>query len=142
MSNKLYRIPLEKLVLDNSLKVRAINEDHIERLSNSDPSLWPVLKVVPEDGGNKYYVVSGWHRVNAAREMGLNALDCELVEYIDDDNAKLLAYESNGSHGLPLTVTERKKYASLLREQYPYMQVKDIAKKVNLAPSTVSEHLR
>lgn len=136
-------IDLDKLILDDRYRVRGVNENNLTSLINSDPDDWPSLKVKPQKDhmgrftGN-YIVLGGNHRVQAAYELQLDSLPCEIQDsWLTDEQALLLAYEDNADHGAPLTTHEKREYARLLKQHYPMLSYREIARRVHLDDHTV-----
>lgn len=144
MANVIHNIPVKNLILDKSLQTRPVHQEHIERLTNSEVAEWPSLKVVRQTNGNeidtgKYYIISGQHRYHAAKIMDLATLPCEVLEsYAGDDELKMIGFEENLKHGLPLTSGERKGYARLLNAAYPNLSDREIGRRAHLDGHTVA----
>lgn len=131
-------IPINKLLLDPTLQVRPVNQEHLERLINSDVSAWPPLKVVAEEGTDRCFIISGQHRYLAAKQKELHSLECELVEDCEsDDQLRLVGYEENMRHGLPLSMHERKEYAKLLKKTSPDLSNREVARRAGIDEKTV-----
>ena len=134
-------IPIAKLKINESLVVREIDKEHIDRLANSDSSQWPPLKVIEQENGN-YLVLGGIHRLLASETMGLDIVECELLqEPMTENQMRLVAYADNIAHGKPLSIKERKTYAQLLHKEDMSLSLRAIGRMTNLDHHTVSSLL-
>lgn len=92
------KLPITNIRLDPGLQPRneliadAIQQ-YAEDMRNGD--IFPPVKVISVHGTN--YLVSGWHRVLAAKRADIDAVDCEIVPGSYED-ALWLAAESNKEH--------------------------------------------
>jgi ParB-like chromosome segregation protein Spo0J len=112
------------------------DERHVRQLMVSDFEAWPSLLVKPNDVGG-YDIVSGFHRFEAAKRLGLKELRC-----VVDPNADYPeAFAANMEHGLPLTTEDRKDYARWLREHQPELSEVQISKRTGLSRNTVRKAL-
>jgi ParB-like chromosome segregation protein Spo0J len=93
---------------------------------------WPPLLVNRSD----LTVIDGWHRLAAATQLGLDTI---AVEFFDGNETDGLveALRRNASHGLPLTLSERKSAAGQLLATRPEWSDRGIGKLCGLAAGTV-----
>jgi ParB-like chromosome segregation protein Spo0J len=93
---------------------------------------WPPVLVNRSD----LTVIDGWHRLAAATEL---ALDTIAVEFFDGSETDGLveALRRNASHGLPLTLSERKSAARRLLMMRPEWSDRGVGKLCGLAAGTV-----
>ncbi|MFI7004459.1 hypothetical protein [Nocardia sp. NPDC050175] len=86
-------------------------------------------------------VIDGAHRLQAAREQGRATI---AVKYFDgtDDDAFALAVQVNVSHGLPLSLAERKAAARRLVASHPLWSDRLIASVIGLSHKTVGVERR
>jgi hypothetical protein len=107
-------------------------ESHVRLLMESDPNDWPEILVSP-DGSGRYVVIDGFHRYEAASRLGTPLLRCRVVVgagYPD-------AVAANVSHGLPLSMADRKDAARWYAAQYPNLSYREIGRRVGLSDKTV-----
>lgn len=138
MSTTATAIPLARIYTDDNDQPRGegVDDTHVALLVASDPDGWPPILVTPsEDGedGPDYFVVDGWHRLAAARVLGLPALPC----IINPDAGYPEAVAANLKHGLPLSVASRKRYARRLRDDEPELSLREIGRRCGLSHITV-----
>jgi ParB-like chromosome segregation protein Spo0J len=108
-----------------------LDRQHVLRLVETSDQ-WPPLLVNRSD----LTVIDGWHRLAAATEL---ALDTIAVEFFDGSETDGLveALRRNASHGLPLTLNERKSAARQLLMTRPEWSDRGIGKLCGLAAGTV-----
>src|SRR5438105_6640670 len=129
-------IPVNELVLIPELSPRArLCEETIIRYMDSFGSLPPVRVQV----GTKI-VVDGYHRVEAAVRLGIEAIPAT-EEPIADDDLRLVAGLSNAAHGQPLTRGERNRLAVALVRQYGKLR-EEAAGLLGVSPGAVTLALR
>lgn len=106
------RIPMDKIILDEGYqpRLKGLEEKHVQLLLHSEPGTWPPLVVAPEEDG--YTIIDGFHRYEVAKRLGLKDLPC----HVKPSAGYPEAFEANASHGLPLSVEDRKAYARWLYE--------------------------
>ncbi len=131
-------IDLHRLRADERYQPRlnGLNGRHLALLLASDPAAWPPLVVSPHrDGG--YRVVVGFHRFEAARRLGLDRIGCVVVEGAGYREA----FEANLSHGLPLSIEDRKEYARWLHHDGvtsgQSVSYREIGRRTGLSDKTV-----
>lgn len=113
-----------------------LDHEHLERLRASDPAAWPPLVVSPTAAGT-YDVIDGFHRLQVARERGLTTLRCQVVDgagYPD-------AVRANLTHGLPLSLADRKAFACLLHAEEPTLSLRELGRQSGLSDKTVKAAL-
>ncbi len=135
--NQTLDLPLDALAPDEGYQPReGLDPDHLERLRCSDIADWPPLLVSPvSDEAPGYFIIDGFHRYQVAKERQLQTIRCTILP----DAGYEEAFAANLKHGLPLSMQDRKAYASFLHEHYPEMSTREIARKAGLSQSTVSQ---
>jgi ParB-like chromosome segregation protein Spo0J len=129
-------LSLNDLVLINELNPRErLNEETIIRYMECFESLPPVRV---QRGTN--VVVDGFHRVEAAIRLGLEAVPIQ-EEPIPDDELRMVAGLANVQHGQPLTRAERNKLAVALVRNYGKLR-EEAAELLGMSPSGVTLALR
>lgn len=131
-------IPLSHIEANEYWQPRygGLNLKHVSLLAESDPAMWPpiVVTVAPE---GPYEVIDGFHRLEAARSLGLESIRC----VIDTDAGYPEAVAANITHGLPLSSADRKIAARWWHDQQPELSYRDIARRVGLSDKTVKSAL-
>jgi len=110
---------------------RATDEEHIRRLAETDSPLPPILV-----HRSTMQVIDGRHRLRAALLRGRDTID---VVFFDGsaERAFIRAVEENITHGLPLSLTERKAAATRIMAMRPEVSDRMIATYTGLAAGTV-----
>ncbi len=125
-------IRLDDLTLADSLRAGGLNRRHVEGLAEVERD-WPAILV----WGPENAVIDGYHRVAAARSLGMKAIRVERFTGTAEQ-AFIEAVQRNVKHGLPLTVRDRVHAARRVLEHQPRWSDRRIAALCGLAPSTVS----
>lgn len=123
-------VPVDSLVAADSPRLGGLNQDHVEVLAQRD--IEPVL--VHRD---TMRVVDGMHRLQAARLRGEEVIP---VRYLDGPAGEVFIHSvaANVSHGLPLTLKDRKGAAGRILASHPDLSDRAIARIAGLSPKTVS----
>ncbi len=110
-------VALKDIILDQDVQARfTIDEDRValfaclfrEDPELGDPRLPPVILIETSDG--KLILADGFHRVEAARRGGLDFIQATTRPGTNRD-AILASIMENSTHGLPLTLAERRRAA-------------------------------
>lgn len=131
--------PLSSICADQTNQPRLDDLDgaHIEHLKEAVES-WPPLVVV-SDGGNGFILVDGFHRLTAAKELGLETVPVQVVDAAADDDLLPLAFDLNSKHGLPLTLDDRRAFARYLLESDPSGSDRSLGKRCGLSAATIAK---
>lgn len=102
-------VSLDELQEDRRLQVRErLDPANLARLCASDPREWPPLVVADQSG--LLLLLDGFHRLEAARRLGLSRLPAKIVRLDDGEAAgrllHLIGAALNARHGLPLRKVE------------------------------------
>ncbi len=126
-------VEIESLVVQGSPRSTGEDQDHIQALVEVRAPLPPVLV-----HRQTMRVIDGVHRLRAAELRGDDKI---AVAYFDgsESDAFVLAVESNITHGLPLSMADRKKAAGRIITSHPQWSDRMIASATGLSPGTVSE---
>lgn len=129
-------VQVDELVVDHSLQPRVggLDGDHV-RLLEETAKDWPPLKVVQSD--EQYLLVDGFHRLEAAMNLGLDSIRVEVVEMPADGDLQALAFALNASHGRPLSLVDRRAFAEKLLRGQPQLADREIARRCGLSGNTV-----
>ncbi|GAB1509350.1 ParB/RepB/Spo0J family partition protein [Actinophytocola sp. KF-1] len=108
------------------------NLEHVRTLADTDGELPPII--VRRDDMR---VVDGMHRLRAARMRGDERI---AVRFFDggDDEAFVLAVRTNVTHGLPLSLADRKAAATRIMASHAHWSDRMIAKVAGLSAATVA----
>ncbi|MGP2442213.1 ParB/RepB/Spo0J family partition protein [Streptomyces sp. JW3] len=126
-------VEIDSLVVEGSPRSTGEDQDHIQALVEVRAPLPPVLV-----HRRTMRVIDGVHRLRAAQLRGDDKI---AVAYFDgsESDAFVLAVESNITHGLPLSMADRKRAASRIITSHPQWSDRMIASATGLSPGTVSE---
>jgi ParB-like chromosome segregation protein Spo0J len=131
-------IPLGSVAVDPDLQQRTegVDQDYVRDLE-AVPDHWPPVKVVKRD--DRYLLVDGFHRLTAAKNLGLKEIQAEVLQVQDDEDLHALAFRLNASHGQPLTLADRRAFAARLLETHPELSNREVSRQSGLAQATVSK---
>jgi ParB-like chromosome segregation protein Spo0J len=128
---KVVRVPISEIKLADHPRVNGANEDHIRTLASVTERLPPI--VVHHD---TMHLVDGMHRLGAARLNGADHVEVRFFHGSATD-ALLLSVRSNVTHGLPLTLTDRKAAATRIITARPDLSDRAIAYIAGLSAATI-----
>ncbi|OKJ48645.1 transcriptional regulator [Streptomyces sp. CB02009] len=131
-ANFTHQVRIEALLPADSPRLNGVDAEHVRRLADIYGSLPPVLV-----HRTTMRVVDGMHRVAAAASMGLSSVE---VQYFDgaDEEAFLRSVTANITHGLPLSVTDRKAAAERILRARPELSDRSVASSTGLDAKTVA----
>ncbi|MFS0691458.1 ParB/RepB/Spo0J family partition protein [Streptomyces nitrosporeus] len=124
------RVPLASLAAADSPRLGGVDRKHVEVLAQSD--IEPILV-----HRGTWRVVDGMHRLQAAMLQGEETIP---VRYLDGpaDEVFIHSVMANVSHGLPLTLADRRAAARRILGSHPDLSDRAIARITRLSPKTVS----
>ncbi len=125
-------VRVSELLPGVSPRTEGIDWEHVARLAAVDERLPPIL-VRRSD----LTVVDGRHRLLAARARGGQTIAVEFFEGSDDD-AFLRAVRANVTHGLPLSLKDRRAAVARVVASHPHMSDRAIAKASGLSAKAVA----
>src|SRR5947209_2577247 len=98
---------LDTIRVDPALQPRTggIDPGHVLALEES-AGRWPPVVAVQWEG--EYVLVDGFHRLCAAQNLGLEAIEVRLVDLSPGQPIWALAFELNAAHGRPLSLADRR----------------------------------
>jgi len=112
------KMNVNAIILDPRLQSRvATDEEMVKEFAEKmqDGDVFPPVNVYLVDGTH-YYLVDGWHRALAIKEMGKTTIDCIVTEGTWRD-AKWASLAANNNHGLrPSRADKRKKIIDCLED--------------------------
>ncbi len=130
--------PLDQILADPLLqpRVEGVDPGHVRYLETVVEH-WPPLRVVPHEG--RYLLVDGFHRYAAARHLGLAEVPVVVLQVSPDDDLASLAFDLNASHGRPLSLGDRRAFASYLLKRHFQWSDREVARRCGLAQATVAK---
>lgn len=131
-TNARYEVSIDQLLPADSPRSQGEDRRHIVRLAESESALPPILV-----HRSTMRVIDGMHRLRAARAQGRDKIE---VVFFDGSPAEafLRGVEMNTTHGLPLTLLDRKAAAERIIETMPDLSDRAIAAATGLAARTVA----
>ncbi|MEU7583233.1 ParB/RepB/Spo0J family partition protein [Streptomyces sp. NPDC041068] len=126
-------VEIGSLSTADSPRTAGVDPEHVEALAVVQTPLPPITVHRPT-----MRVIDGLHRLRAAELRGHTKI---AVKYFDgpEDDAFVLAVESNVTHGLPLTAADRKRAAARIVASHPQWSDRMIASVSGIAPGTVAD---
>jgi hypothetical protein len=126
-------VELGSLVLADSPRLSGESADHVETLVAAEDPLPPITV-----HRATMRVIDGFHRVRAATWRGDEKI---AVRFFDGDEAEafVLAVKLNVTHGLPLTLADRKRAAERIMASHSQWSDRRVASVTGISPGTVAE---
>jgi ParB-like chromosome segregation protein Spo0J len=125
-------IPISMICPPDSPRFLEMDAAHARVLADSEDDLPPILV-----RRATMRVIDGMHRLTAAQLQGQEQIRVQFFDG-DENEAFLLAVESNVRHGMPLTIAERRAAASRILKSHPHMSDRSIAAVSGIAAKTVA----
>jgi ParB-like chromosome segregation protein Spo0J len=125
-------VPVSALRLGHSPRQAGENLEHIRALADAPDELPPII-VRRAD----MRVVDGMHRLRAARLRGETRIAARFFDG-DDSEAFVLAVRTNVTHGLPLSLTDRKAAAQRIVTSHAHWSDRMIATIAGLSAATIA----
>jgi hypothetical protein len=124
-------VPTSSLLLGFSPRLAGPSEENVDRLAELDRPLPPILVL-----RSTHQVIDGVHRLLAAQQRGQQMI---AVRYYDgdEDSAFVLAVSANVTHGLPLSLNDRKTAAARILGRHAEWSNRRIAVVTGLSDKTV-----
>jgi hypothetical protein len=141
MTTDILEIPVDRLVVDPKIqpRVHGIREQHVKQLLEAlAVGELPPIVVTPHPDGRRYIVIDGAHRLMAYRRAGRKVVPVRVL----DEAGYWQSFTLNRLNGLPISVQDRKACAAWLKRNRPELSIREIAREVGLAPSTVQAALQ
>jgi ParB-like chromosome segregation protein Spo0J len=132
----LRHLPVETVKIDTlqvslSPRLAGVSDEHVRLLAETGDPLPPIIVHRPT-----LSVIDGAHRVRAAVLRGQTHIEARFFDGAEDD-AFVLAVHVNGTHGLPLSLADRKAAALRIINSYPQWSDRAIARTTGLSDKTV-----
>jgi len=125
------RLPISAIREADSPRSAGVDMAHARSLAQTEADLPPIVV-----HRTTTRVIDGMHRLTAARLRGERDIRAKLFDG-DDNEAFLLAVRLNVSHGMPLTIIDRRAAAVRIILAHPQLSDRAIAVTAGLAAKTV-----
>jgi hypothetical protein len=127
------RVPVRSLSVAGSPRGSGENLEHVQTLAAAQNELPPIIV-----HRGTMRVIDGVHRLRAAK---LRQEECITARFFDGSEADafVLAVKANITHGLPLSLADRKAAVARIIRSHPQWSDRMIASVAGLAPRTVAE---
>ena len=135
------KIAVNKIALPDFQIREEIDSDHVEEIMESfeKDGQWNPIIVRPNHGGNpEYQVVSGAHRLEAAKQLGWSEIDA-MVKDLGDEDARGLAVKTNRMQ----KEMKDEEIGELCKDLYTEygMSEEEIGEITGMAPRTVQDKI-
>jgi lambda repressor-like predicted transcriptional regulator len=127
------QVPLAEIFPGDSPRQGGVDFGHARRLADSEDPLPPIVV-----NRRTMRVIDGMHRLNAAIMRGQEVIDVRFFEG-DEADAFVLAVRANVTHGLPLSLADRKAAASRILDLHPGWSNRAVAHVSGLSANTVAQ---
>lgn len=130
------QVSLDAITLDSDLQPRCdgIDERHVAALMES-PETWPPIALFRRQ--DRLILGDGFHRVHAARRLGLESIQAVVLDATVDADLAWAAFDLNLKHGRALTLADRKAFALRVLRQTPDLSDREIGRRTYLNHETV-----
>ncbi|WP_422769179.1 ParB N-terminal domain-containing protein [Plantactinospora sp. WMMC1484] len=125
------RLPISAIRGTDSPRSAGVDMAHALSLAQTEADLPPIVVHRPT-----MRVIDGMHRLTAAQIRGERTIRAKLFDG-DDDEAFMLAVRLNVSHGMPLSIADRRAAAVRIIRTHPQLSDRAIAVTAGLAAKTV-----
>jgi ParB-like chromosome segregation protein Spo0J len=125
------KVPIKSLRQSDSPRLSGENEEHALILAQSEDKFPPIIVQ-----RTTMRVVDGMHRLRAAALRGEDQIEVRFFDGSEAD-AFVLAVEANITHGLPLSLSDRKAAAARIIGSHPHWSDRVVAAATGLSHKTV-----
>lgn len=126
-------VEVASLSVADSPRISGEDPEHIEVLAAAHTQLPPIIV-----HRATMSVIDGLHRLRVAKLRGQHTIAVRFFGG-DEADAFVLAVKSNITHGLPLSVADRKHAAGRIIDSHPQWSDRRVASVTGIAPATVAE---
>jgi hypothetical protein len=133
LSTAVEEVAIPSLVVSDTPRLSGESMEHVQTLAGAQSRLPPIIV-----HRQTMRVIDGMHRIRAAKLKGQDSIAVQFFEGSDAD-AFVLAVKANVSHGMPLSLADRRAAAARIIESHPYWADRMIAQVTGLAARTVAE---
>lgn len=127
-----HTVPLNELLAADSPRLAGEDESHTRRLAEVAAQLPPILV-----HRTTMRVIDGMHRLRVAMASGKQEIQVRFFDG-DEDEAFLYAVRENVTHGLPLTLDDRRAAAQRIIIRSPRLSDRSIGRYTGLSDKTIS----
>ena len=127
------QVAIDSLSTAGSPRILGVDPEHAELLAVASGDLPPIIV-----HRETMRVIDGAHRLRAAQLRGERQIAAQFFSG-DDRDAFIIAVRANISHGLPLSLADRKVAAARILESHPQWSDRMVASIAGLAPRTIAE---
>ncbi|TYB61925.1 streptomycin biosynthesis protein [Nonomuraea sp. PA05] len=132
MGDDVVRVRLDELAAADSPRQQGVDFGHVRALAEVEDPLPPILVHFAT-----MRVIDGMHRLTAARLAGRTHIEVRFFHGTTTE-AFRLGVQANVSHGLPLSLADRKSAAARIVRSQPHLSDRAIALSAGLAAATVA----
>lgn len=125
-------VQIDALVLGDSPRLSGEDPEHTRMLAETNSVLPPIAVHRPT-----MRVIDGMHRIRAALLRGEDKIAARLYD-CSENHAFVLAVQANITHGLPLSLADRKAAAARIIKFHPSWSNRTVAESTGLSDKTVS----
>jgi ParB-like chromosome segregation protein Spo0J len=126
------RVRISELDMSDSPRLSGIDESHVQVLAGLDEPLPPILVHY-----GTMRVIDGIHRLRAAQLRGAAEIDAQFF-HGSAAEAFLVAVRANVTHGLPLTLEDRRAAVARIMASHPELSDRSVAATAGLSARTVA----
>lgn len=126
-------VEVDSLWVADSPRISGENPEHVEALAAAATPLPPIIVHRPT-----MRVIDGMHRLQVAKLRGQSHISARFFDGPEAD-AFVLAVETNITHGLPLSLADRKRAAARIVASHPQWSDRMIASVAGISAGTVTE---
>lgn len=131
-SEKVHVVPVASLLVAGSPRTTGEDVEHVRMLADVTADLPPVIVHRPT-----MRVIDGVHRLRAAQLRGRDEIEVRFFDG-DEQEAFVVAVRTNVTHGMPLSLADRKAAAVRIVASHPHWSDRMIAGTAGLSAATVA----
>lgn len=139
IENSILQIPIEDIIPNRFQPRLAFDDSSLDDLANSIKEHGIIQPLVLRRKNDKYEIIAGERRYKAAKMAGLTSVPAIIANLDDNASAEVAIVENIQRKDLS-AIEEAKSYQSLLDKGY--MTQEELAKKMGISQSAVSNKLR
>jgi hypothetical protein len=138
MMSNIQEIALSQITVDPNLqpRVNGLDASHVQELQDAF-EICPPVRVVKKD--DAHILIDGFHRYAAAQNLQREKITVEIIEAKNDVDLFALAFSLNAAHGTPLTLSDRRAYATKLLQGHSDWSDREIGRHCGLMQPTVAK---
>ena len=135
---EMLELKTNQITIDPTLqpRVSGLDADHVWELQEAFETC-PPIRIVKK--GDAYILVDGFHRFAAAQNLQREKITVEIIDAKNDTDLFALAFSLNAAHGTPLTLSDRRAYATKLLQAHSDWSDREIGRHCGLMQPTVAK---